>query len=179
MTPRGTLVLVVILAALTGYLWLAEVRPRAGIVAPAPGGHAREELPLLAVPPGRVARVELEQGETLLTALRRDGEWADARGRPWRANVVSDLVETLGALRPVMVVDPDPERPADYGLGPEASRLRLVGADGEELLVLEVGERNPAWTGLYARRAGRREVMLVGAVLRWELEKLRSASPPP
>jgi len=40
---------------------------------------------------------------------------------------------------------------------------------------MDIGNRNPAWTGSYARRAGRAEVLLVGAVLRWELDKLRSA----
>ena len=75
-----------------------------------------------------------------------------------------------------MVVDADPAEPSDYGLGPDTPRLRVMAA-GKELLSLEIGERNPAWTGLYARLAGQREVILVGAVLHWELEKLRDAAP--
>ena len=45
----------------------------------------------------------------------------------------------------------------------------------QRLLAMDIGTRNPAWTGSYARRDGRDEVLLVGALLRWELEKLRSA----
>jgi hypothetical protein len=76
-----------------------------------------------------------------------------------------------------MVVDAEPVDEAGYGLGASAQRLLVTGADGRPLLALEVGERNPAWTGLYVRRKGEREVVMVGALLRWELEKLRDAAP--
>src|SRR3989442_1562213 len=72
---------------------------------------------------------------------------------------------------------PDPATPGDYGLGPGGRRLGLAAADGRPLLALELGERNPAWTGLYARRAGEPAVLLVGGVLAWELEKVRQAAP--
>jgi hypothetical protein len=45
------------------------------------------------------------------------------------------------------------------------------------VLVLEIGERNPAGTGIYARRDGRSEVMLLGGILTWDLGKLRGADP--
>jgi hypothetical protein len=171
-TPRGTALVLAVLAGLVGYLWLFELRPRR-TAAPADAGPP----PLLAVAPAEVARVELEEHGTRLTAVR-DGEgWADPRGRRWRASAVSDLVDTLGSLRPVMVVDPEPAKPGDYGLGPAARRLELSGRDGRPVLALELGERNPAWTGIYARRAGRPEVMLIGGLLSWELEKLESAVP--
>jgi hypothetical protein len=45
--------------------------------------------------------------------------------------------------------------------------------DTETLLALEVGATNPARTGVYVRRIGEPAVLLVGALLRWEIEKLR------
>ena len=170
MTVRGTALLVGILAALLAYLWLGEIRPRSG--------PARAKVPaLLAVPPTDVARIDLEEHGRRLVAIRRDGKWVDAQGRPWRGDAVGDLLDTLGTLSPIMVVDPDPAEPSDYGLEPDTPRLRVMAAKGKELLSLEIGERNPAWTGLYARLAGQRKVILVGAVLHWELEKLRDAAP--
>jgi len=171
---RDTALLLAVLAALVGYLWLFEIRPRqvAGPAEP-------EAPPLLAVPPTAVARVELEEHGRRLTAVRGGAGWTDPSGRPWRASAVSDLVDTLGALRPVMVVDPQPKEPADYGFGTAARRLEVSASDGRSVLALELGERNPAWTGIYARRAGRPEVMLIGGVLGWELEKLRGAAPVP
>src|SRR4029077_6525895 len=111
-----------------------------------------EPAPLLAVPPAAVARVELAEGGHRLTAIRGERGWTDASGRAGPGGSVSDLVDALGMLRPVATVDPDPAAPADYGLGPGARHLELAGSDGRPLLALELGERNPAWTGLYTRR---------------------------
>ena len=168
-TVRGTLALLGVLIALLGYLWLVEFPSRRA-------APSAEPAPLLAAG-ARVGRVEVEDREGRVTAMRSERGWTDAEGRPWQSDAVSDLVDTLGTLRPVMVVDPAPEDPATYGLGPDAPQLRVVAQDGKPLLTLEVGERNPSWTGLYARAAGRPEVVLVGAVLHWELEKLRHAAP--
>lgn len=176
MTARGTALLVGVSGLLAAYIWLAEVRPRR---IARPPMQETEAAPLLAAPARDVGQVVLDENGHRLMALRRDGGWSDAEGHPWSGDAVSDLVDTLSGLRPLMVVDPDPAEPADYGLGPDAPRLGVSTRDGRPLLALEVGERNPAWTGLYARLAGRPEVVLVGAVLRWELEKLRDAAPQP
>ena len=63
----------------------------------------------------------------------------------------------------------------EYGLAASTERLRVLDGTGRELLAMDIGNRNPAWTGNYARRDGRDEVLLVGSLLRWELDKLRSA----
>jgi hypothetical protein len=172
-TARGTGLLLAVMAALLGYLWFAELRPRRQ------AESVPTAAPLLAIPPAAVARVKLEEEGRRVTAVRRDGAWLDERGRRWREDAVASLVDTLGALRPVMVVAHDPAEPAEYGLGPTAPRLEVAGDDGQPVLTLELGARNPAWTGLYARHAGGREVVLVGALLAWELDKLRQAAPEP
>ena len=172
MTVRGTAALVTALALLVTGLALVEVRPR-----PAGTRASSDDPTLLAGPAAHVARVELEEGVRRLAAVRRDGAWVDDDGRPWRADTVTSVVDALADLRPVMVVDPNPERPAEYGLDTGAPLLRCVGDDGRALLALELGATNPAGTALYARRAGERAVILVGGVLRWEIEKLRRAAP--
>src|SRR5207237_8367352 len=110
-------------------------------------------------------------------AVRGGRGWTDAAGRPGSQEPVSDLLAALGALRPLATVDPDPAAPGDYGLGPGGRRLELAAADGRPLLALELGERNPAWTGLYARRAGEPAVLLVGGVRGWGLAEPRRAAP--
>lgn len=170
-TLRGTLLLGTVLIALAGYLWLGDNRP--GTARPV----SAEAPALLAVPPTQVARLEFQTDDRTLSAVRAANGWIDAGGHPWTGDAVRDVIDELGSLRPVMVVDPEPANPADYGLGAGAVHLRLLGADGRSLLALELGERNPAWTGLYARVGGAREVVLIGAVLHWELEKLREAAP--
>ncbi len=169
-TVRGTVALAAVLGALEGWFWWAQLQPRA---VPEPV----EEPPLLAAPGTSVSRIEFEENGRTLVAVRSPSGWVDAAGRAWRGDVVSDLVDALSSQRPAMVVDPAPEDPTDYGLGPDAPRLRLLGAGGAVLLAIEVGERNDAWTGVYARLAGRPAVVLVDTVLHWELEQLRDAQP--
>jgi uncharacterized protein DUF4340 len=171
---RGTGALVLVLTALLGYLWLFEVRPRAGIH-PQPVVDEANAPPLLDAPAASVARVEIEGAEGTLTATRRNGGWTDGLGHSCPPGTVSELIDALHELRPLMVVDPDPAELADYGLHEPSARIRLLAGDGHALLGLEVGERNPASTGIYARVAGRREVLLIGALLQWEIGKVRDA----
>jgi hypothetical protein len=171
---RGTGALVLVLTVLIGYLWLFEVRPRGG-VHPPPVVDEASAPPLLDAPTAIVARVEIEGARGTLTATRRNGDWIDGRGHTCPPGTVSELIDALHELRPLMVVDPDPAEPADYGLHQPSARVRLLDADGHPLLGLEVGERNPASTGIYARLAGQHEVLLVGALLQWEIGKVRDA----
>jgi hypothetical protein len=175
MTARGTALLLGVLVALVAYTWLAEVEPRRHV---ARVDDAAEPAPLLTVPSGAIARVALEERGTRLTAVRHERTWVDEEGRSWRGDAVSGLVETLGSLRPVMVVESDPTNPAEYGLGPDALRLEVSAKNGKPVLALELGQQNPSATGVYARVGGRREVVLIGALLRWEIDKLRDAAPP-
>src|SRR2546426_2330607 len=101
-TARGTLALLGVLIALLGSLWLVEVPSRSAVPSPEPP-------PLLAVPGAKVGRVEVEDGDGRITATRSERGWTDAEGRPWQSDAVTDLVDTLATLRPVMVVDPAPE----------------------------------------------------------------------
>jgi len=89
--------------------------------------------------------------------------------------VVDVAVDALTSLHPRIVAQVDGADLAEYGLAPAVEHLRVLDDTGHELIALDIGNRNPAWTGVYARRAGTADVLLVGSLLRWELDKLRSA----
>jgi hypothetical protein len=169
MTVRGTAGLMALLAAFCGYLWLSA-RPA---VSPAPPGS-----PLLAIPADRVTRIQIEWPDARLAAVRNAGAWRGAAGGsvvPTRQ--IDDLLATLATIRPVTTLAPAEREAAAYGFGDAATAVRLD-AGGEVALELEVGDRNPAWTGVYVRRAGSPEAHLVGALLRWDLDKLHDAMAP-
>jgi hypothetical protein len=170
-SARGTAILLAVLAALAAWLWLFE---RARLVAPA---APETEPPLLAASPDDVARLALVERGTALVASRAEDGWVDDAGRRWPGDAVDDVLQAIASLRPLMTVDPDPRLADDYGLGPAATRLELADGAGRRLVALDVGERNPAGTALYVRRGDDRTVVLVGAVLAWELDKLRGAAP--
>ncbi|MCW5888928.1 MAG: DUF4340 domain-containing protein [bacterium] len=173
MTVRGTLGLVAVLVVLLALVWIGERS------APPPGAPAIDAPPLLAAAPSSVTRLEWVDRGRRLILVRAPGGWIDVAGRPWRSNAPGDLLEALTTLRPVAVVSADTTTLGEYGLGADASRLEVLGADGEAVLRLDLGKRNPAWTGVYVRREGTSEVLLVGALLHWELRKLRDAEPIP
>jgi hypothetical protein len=61
---------------------------------------------------------------------------------------------------------------ADYGLDSPRSVLELSLAAQSNPLVLEVGNQNPATTGIYARVDRDGPVLLAGSLLSWEIDKL-------
>jgi hypothetical protein len=151
-TIRGTVGLAVVFAVLIAYLRLT---------APAPG-PAADTAALLTPPLEGATRISLTDGDHTMEITRSDGSWS--------APGVPDFLTALASLRVIAVIDDaDPE---SYGFAPDASQLR-IDAGATPLVELEIGANNPAETGVYIRRVGQRPVLLVGALLRWELEKLR------
>lgn len=137
--------------------------------------------PLLHARPGEVARIEWIGETNRLTLVRMPDGWHDASGHSRSADVVDAVLESLGSLHPHAVLEDGATSGAannaldlaEYGLAPAKERLLLSDDRGGALLALDIGTRNPAWTGYYARRDGHDEVLLVGALLRRELDKLR------
>ena len=174
MTARATIGLLATAGALLLAVWADTVLTRGRPVLPARPLPTPAEPPLLHGSIDRVARVEWTRDSERLTLVRTSTGWRDASGHPWSAEVVDAALGTLASLHPTTVVGSEPVDLAQYGLAPPRERLELSDDGGRALLAMDIGNRNPAWTGCYARRDGRDEVLLVGALLRWEIEKLRS-----
>jgi len=152
MTVRGTVGLAVVFAILVAYLRLT---------APASGPEI-DAAAHLTPPLEGATRITFVEGGHTTEITRRDGNWS--------APGVSDFLAALASLQVIAVIDDaDPE---SYGFAPDASQLR-IDAGEVPLVELELGANNPAETGVYVRRVGQRPLLLVGALLRWELEKLR------
>lgn len=153
MTVRGTLALAVVFAALSSYLVLTEP----------PVSHVADPALRLSPSLAHATRVEIEDGSRTLRAERV------ATG--WSPPVAGDLVETLQSMQVLTVIDPSPGTSKLFGLG-DALRLRVLD-DAQVLIALDVGATNPARTGVYVQRVGQPAVLLVGALLHWEIEKIR------
>ena len=166
MTPRGTLGLLALLAVLVAYVAIVD-RPWSPATSVEP--------PLLATPAARVTTVEITWPGAHLVGTRRDDGWYDQHGQRLSGGLVDDLLAALATVRPMETLPAAGATATEYGLGAAATGLAL-GANGTELLRLEVGDRNPAWTGVYVRRSGAGEVLVVGALLHWELTKLRATT---
>jgi hypothetical protein len=173
MTVRGTIFLVALAAAMVAVM-LADGRD----IIPKPLPPTPEGVPLLDASVDRVGRLEWTRGPERLTLVHTAAGWHDAAGHPWPADVIDVALDALASLRPRTVLEGAHADLAEYGLAPASEQLRVLDGTGRELLALDIGNRNPAWTGNYSRRTGHDEVLLVGSLLRWELDKLRSAREP-
>lgn len=168
MSWRETARLAAVLVALAAVVWWVERH-----------GEPRRppEATLLDAPAEDMRRIELDDPTGRIVAERSEHGWRDPAGRPWRTDAPDDLLRALRSLRPTVLHADGEPRPEEWGFGPDAMRLRVLDAAGQAGLALEIGRRNPAWTARYARRVDRREVLLVGAVLEWEIDKLRASAP--
>jgi hypothetical protein len=166
MTARGTLVLWTLVGALGLYLWAS---------ARAPGGRTPEPppaTPLLRFDPAAVTTLTITDAGTTTTLVRRDGLWVPARGgREVPRDLVDGFVAALARLSPLAVLEGRDDLDA-YGLERPRREIRLVAVGHDGPLGLALGDDNPAGTGVYARRLDDTEVLLVGAVIRWEAEKV-------
>lgn len=161
MTWRGTVGLVMATAVLAAVAWWSRH--------PAPEHRPRTEPPLLD-PADAPTALDVHVAGDVHRTERAPTGWhttSDAI-RPER---IPGLLDALRTLSPLMTVDENPTTPGEFGL--DRNAVRLVAWDGgTRLLDLDVGGRNPAWTGVYVRRHGARRVEMVGALLLWEMTKV-------
>ena len=172
MSPRTTLALAVLVAALGAFVWFYEVEG-AGERADAER-TAREVFPELGVEDlTRIALRTPSDQEVVLE--KREGAWrlmapldvpADAGAAGAAATAVADLVTEA--------VYDEPEALANYGLEGEAT---VEASAGEASYALVVGDATPTGGKTYVARPGEPEVYTVEtyrvAALRKELDDLR------
>jgi hypothetical protein len=101
------------------------------------------------------------KGETLRLKRAADGGWdmlEPVKTRGDRA-VVDDMVTGLATARMDREIDPNPTKPADFGLDPPAAEVKLEVKGRAEPLVLRVGGKNPTGVWVYAREGAKPAVI--------------------
>jgi len=72
---------------------------------------------------------------------------------------VDDMVTALATARMDREIDPNPAKPADFGLDPPEAEVRLEVKGGAAPLVLRVGGKNPTGVWVYAREGDKPAVI--------------------
>ena len=175
MSARGTLVLALLVAVSGLYLWFDVVRPAEPATpdpaSKAPGLATPGAEPLLALVPEQVTSVRLRQGATTREAQRRTGRWS-----PDRANgLLDDFLRSLAGLPVLHEIPAAGGDLGDYGLAPPHGTIELRTADGTDVEVLEVGDRNPPGSAVYVRLVNRGRVVLAGALVRHDFDRTFAA----
>jgi hypothetical protein len=128
---------------------------------------------LLAFDPATVTVITVRQGDKQWRAERTADGWSGAG----RATDMNDFLHDLGELAEILPIAVERDALRDHGLDPPQASVELVRA-GAPPLLLQIGARNPPATGVYVR-VGDGPVVLTGALLLWNLEKVERAFGPP
>ncbi|MGH7384958.1 MAG: DUF4340 domain-containing protein [Candidatus Rokuibacteriota bacterium] len=100
------------------------------------------------------------KNETLRLKRTADG-WEMLEPLKVRADraAVDDMVTGLATARMDREIDPNPAKPADFGLDPPEAEVRLEVKGAEAPLVLRVGSKNPTGVWVYAREGDKPAVI--------------------
>ncbi len=167
---RGMFAGLAALAILLGVILIVDTLPRLNPPPPKVEGKR-----FLAQDLGPIEAIEIVRGRKDFRLENNAGTWEiiDPSGREKVGNdraedfltTVLDLVE-LADLGPVSEVSRQ-----EFGLDEPNERISFFPRDGPEIQIL-VGDRNPPLTGTYALVLPGGHVVLVGAVLLLEMDKL-------
>ncbi len=170
---RGTAILALLTLMVGAYLWFEERpaeeagRPPTLLGEPESADPNKPIRHLLDFKPADVIGVRLEHGGQTREAQRADAAWRDVTP----PGAIDDFVHNLAELGVLMDIPAGPADLKDYGLQPPQSVLHLrLGGDAPPL-VLQIGDRNPAVTGVYVRLGDDGPVLLAGALAAWEFDK--------
>jgi hypothetical protein len=171
MSWRVTLALAIALVATGLYAWFDLHRGappgRDSAAEPSAASIATMARPLAEFAPEDVEAIHLQRGALHMQLRRVDGAWTGVQ----RPEIVNDFLASLHEMSEIMTVQASQKDLVDYGLDPPTDSIELLLRQGAPINLL-LGNRNPSGTGIYVRIGRDGRVVLAGALLRWELEKL-------
>lgn len=174
----GSAALLLVVAAIY-YLDTTPPPPprRVGLpTAPTPQAPAPSGTPLVAHKAEEVRRLALALEGVEKVTERVDGGWSGTD----RGELIEEFVRDLTRLGPLETIEVTPDRLAEFGLSPPRGRIELHVQGETSPVVFEVGRLNPPGTALYLRVPSSGQVLLVGSLIHWELQRsLRVLSPTP
>ena len=156
----STLVLVVILAGLVGYIYFVDSERTPGAAEAKPKAFD--------VSPENIVEVEIKNvaGETMRVE-RIEANWqvmapqkADAD-----AAAVASITSSLASLEVQRVVDEMPANLGQYGLERPQIEVAFRARDQKEFDRLQIGDKTPTGGDLYAKKTGENRVFLISSFL--------------
>ena len=158
---RKLIALWAVAAVLGGWYWLVELRP----VEPV---KSAERPPFVVIDPGGLREVRVRrQGHAMVS--RWDGAaWVvvEPKGGIVPSDLIAAFANALASSQEIARIADRADDAGQYGLDERASRIEVVPANGDAVVVI-LGGTNPTGTAVYARRDAAPEVVLVGRNIRY------------
>ena len=158
---RKLIALWAVAAVLGGWYWLVELRP----VEPV---KSAERPPFVVIDPAGLREVRVRrQGHAMVS--RWDGAaWVvvEPKGGIVPSDLIAAFANALASSQEIARIADRADDAGQYGLDERASRIEVVPANGDAVVVI-LGGTNPTGTAVYARRDAAPEVVLVGRNIRY------------
>ena len=140
------------------------------------GAEQKTERTVLDFTSEHVTQVDLLfDGQHLVCQRTAEGWKQASSGALVPADAIDDFLTNLRKLVNLGEVEGAAAQLAEYGLQPPASRVVLQ-VEGEGTRTLTIGKHNPVQTSIYAQINESPQVVLVGAVVLWDMRKLVTAA---
>jgi len=174
---RGTVILALLVVAVGAYVWFDQTPledfPGSELAPAAPRQATTPVRQLLEFSPSDVEAVRVERDGQARDAQRAGDTWS----RPDVASRLDDFLHNLTTLGILMDIPAEGGNLKEFGLQPPGTVLTLRLRGRAQPLVVQIGDRNPATTGVYVRVADG-PVVLAGALAAWEVDKAFAALAP-
>ena len=169
---RRVLILGVLACVLGGYTYVTTPEKKTL----GTGAAGKTEKAALDFTPEQVKQVDLLFDGQHLVCQRTSEGWKQAEsGAPMPPDAIEDFLTNLEKLVNLGDVEGDTTQLAEYGLQPPSSRVVLQ-VEGVGTRTLTLGKHNPVQTSIYAQIDESPQVVLVGAVVLWDMRKLVTAA---
>jgi hypothetical protein len=124
----------------------------------------------------KVSKIDLVfEGQHLVCERTAEGWKQVSSETPIRQDAVEDFLSNLKKLVNLGEVESGSTYLSEYGLQPPVGRI-VLRVEGVGERTLTIGKHNPVQTSLYAQVNESPQVVLVGAVVLWDMRKLVTAA---
>jgi hypothetical protein len=168
MKPKGLLIAVVLLAALSGVVFWSNKKQAAATKSP-----ADTTTKMLTIPDGDFQEVRVKKLTGEVLDLRRDtGKWRITEPQPLGADpdAVSSMVGNLTNLNADKVIEENASDLKPYGLDQPTLDIVVTKKDGKTAELL-VGDDVPTGSGAYAKLVNDPRVFTIGTFVKTGLDK--------
>jgi hypothetical protein len=157
----STLALVVVFTGLVGYIYFVDSKRE-------PTGTSNREKPFGAVTADDIEEIQLKSADGETTRLQKmDGKWqlVEPVQAAADSNELTSIASSLASLEVQRVVDENAGDLKQYGLEPARMEVAFRSKGQTDLRRLQIGEKTPTGSDLYARLPEQNRVFLVSSYL--------------
>ena len=157
----STIVLVLVLAGLVSYIYFVDSKRD-------PTGSTAKEKPFTSVQADDIEEVQIKSAEGETTRLQKaDGRWEVVEPVKAAADTgeATTIASSLASLEIQRVVDENATDLKQYGLEPARIEIAFRPKGQKDLKHLQIGEKTPTGSDLYARFPDQKRVFLVSSFL--------------